>query len=276
VIASVLADFHQWLTELAVSGAPRPGSAPVAPAPDLHALLGQMIALRQEVTLQTRAARSQQELNAETLRQLTAALELLQRPSEASAPANGDEEKLRPLLKALVDARDALATAEREVVRVQEAALPRLKALLLAAPPAPPAPPPAPVTLRREPSWWARWFGRSVQPAPAAPEPPVPIAPPPTGPPAEIADNLERVRQAFDSLVAGYAMSLQRLERALEQHGLEPIPAAGALFDPEQMEVLEVVVGSGRPAGEVLEEVRRGYRLHGRVFRYAQVRVARS
>jgi molecular chaperone GrpE len=42
------------------------------------------------------------------------------------------------------------------------------------------------------------------------------------------------------------------------------------------MEVVEAVSETGRPAGEVIEELRRGYLWRGRVFRYAQVRVARS
>ncbi|HZT79410.1 MAG TPA: nucleotide exchange factor GrpE, partial [Gemmataceae bacterium] len=86
----------------------------------------------------------------------------------------------------------------------------------------------------------------------------------------------ERVRQFLESLIGGYTMSLQRLERALQQSGLEAIPAAGQPFDPELMEVVEAANGTGRPPGEVLEEVRRGYLWRGRVFRYAQVRVARS
>jgi len=39
---------------------------------------------------------------------------------------------------------------------------------------------------------------------------------------------------------------------------------------------VEAVLDSGRPAGEVIEEVRRGYLWNGRVFRYAQVRVAKG
>jgi molecular chaperone GrpE (heat shock protein) len=42
------------------------------------------------------------------------------------------------------------------------------------------------------------------------------------------------------------------------------------------MEALEPVTGSGLPAGEVVEEVRRGYRRQGRVVRCALVRVARD
>jgi len=49
----------------------------------------------------------------------------------------------------------------------------------------------------------------------------------------------------------------------------------GEHFDPEIMEVVEAVAASGRPAGEVLEEVRRGYIWRESVFRYAQVRVAK-
>jgi molecular chaperone GrpE (heat shock protein) len=47
-------------------------------------------------------------------------------------------------------------------------------------------------------------------------------------------------------------------------------------FDPELMEVVEAVADSGQSAGEVIEEVRRGYLWHGRIFRYAQVRVAKG
>ena len=47
-------------------------------------------------------------------------------------------------------------------------------------------------------------------------------------------------------------------------------------FDPESMEAVEATADSGRPDGEVLAMMRRGYRRDGRVFRFAQVRVAKS
>jgi molecular chaperone GrpE len=89
-------------------------------------------------------------------------------------------------------------------------------------------------------------------------------------------EGCARVEQALASLVMGYTMSLQRVERALRQHGLEPIPAVGEAYDPERMEALEVVLGTGLPSGEVVGEVRRGYLWNGRVFRFAQVRVAKG
>ena len=89
-------------------------------------------------------------------------------------------------------------------------------------------------------------------------------------------DSVERTRQTLAATAAGYAMTLQRVERAMAQQGLEPIPAVGRPFDPDRMEALEVVLDSGRPSGEVVEEVRRGYVWQGRIFRYAQVRVAKN
>ena len=77
------------------------------------------------------------------------------------------------------------------------------------------------------------------------------------------------------SVLTGYTMSLQRLERALAQQGLEPMQCLGQPFDPETMEVVEVVTQPGRFGIEVIDEVRRGYLRRGRVFRFAQVRVAK-
>jgi molecular chaperone GrpE len=266
----VLADFRAWLTALltatneeASGGRQPPDSSPQgadAPrSPDLHTLLGQFIAVRQEVNLQTRAVRAQQEQNAETLRQLTTALDDLRQ-----SQARGEEmqqqtmdETVRPLLKTLVDLYDALALAGREMQRLRETVLARREQLdtVTEAPPS--------RSLSRSLS---RFFNRRRE--------------------QELEREREReqegererkgVRQLLASLVTGYTMSLQRIERALRQHGLETIPAMGQRFDPERMEVLEAVAGSGRPSGEVIEEVRRGYLWNGRVFRYAQVRVAKG
>jgi molecular chaperone GrpE len=251
-VEAVLADFRSWLAEAAVPAAEAPPTDPEAEPVDLHTLLAQFVALRHEVNLQTRAARAQQEQNAETLARLADAVRAV---DGARQPAPDGEDRVRPLLKTLMDLYDALALARRELQRVQETVLPVLAAL---ARPEPAAPAP-----RR--SFLARLFGRSPVDAPAE-----------ARPPEQTAEAAVKVRGFLDSVITGYTMSLQRLERALRQHGLEAIPCEGRPFDPERMEVLEVVADSGRPANEVLDEVRRGYLWNGRVFRYAQVRVAKS
>jgi len=261
----VLADFRAWLHETAL---PAP-AAPDGETIDLHTLLAQFTALRHEVHLQTRASRAQQEQGAEALRQLGETLAALQQ-SQLSARRGEEQardEALRPLLKTLVEVYDALALAEREVGRAQDSLLPALEQSA-DAPSLAPSPPAAP-------SFWARLFGlgrtiRDQQATIAALQRQLAESQ------ADKPGSTPRVRQVLASILTGYTMSRQRVDRALQQHGLEPIRTVGEPFDPERMEVLEVVTDSGRPSGEVVGEVRRGYLWRGRVFRFAQVRVAKS
>lgn len=295
-IDALLAGFRDWLmrTVAATDAATTPVTllAPMAAEPpDLHSLLSHLIALRQEVNLQTRATRSQQEQSAESLRHLAEALQTLEQDrqdrldledrSEAAEDAAAAEreraeqmERLRPLLKAMVDAHDALALARREVLRIQ-----RIQEDAPLAPAAvheehtPVANQAAQAPLRV--SWLARWLGRADAVTHAqqdalrrAREREAELL-------RQQDEERSAVRTLVDSIVSGYAMSLQRLERVLEQHGLEPIACLGEPFDPETMEVVEVVQDTNRSASEVVEEVRRGYLWQGRIFRFAQVKVAR-
>jgi molecular chaperone GrpE len=264
-VTTVLADFRSWLVELPaeVTAAPPAGDA----GPDLFTFLEQLTALRHEVNLQTKSSRSQQEQTAATLTQLSRALDALQQ-AQSAALRDGDD-RLRPLLKTLVELYDALAVAGREAQRIRDKVLPSLlePAVDAAAPP-PEAPRsrvpavirwlvPAVRELCEYPARLAAW--RERQDARAE----------------ERNRDLARTRQLLDALTTGYAMSLQRLERAVKQHGLEPMVAAGQPFDPERMEAVEAVTDSDLPAGRVIDEVQRGYLWNGRVFRYAKVRVAK-
>jgi molecular chaperone GrpE len=230
----VLADFGAWLREAEIPAAPSPAAEP----PDWSAVLQQWVALRQEVNLQTRASRAQLEQNAQALEELGRAVAAAQR---AAAPDRPDE-RVRPVLKALLDVADALALGRREVERLLDELVP--EELL------------APLVL----PFWARWLGltKILQ-----------------SQDEKRAAQLLPLQQKFDALLVGYQMGLQRLERVLAQQGLEPIACVGEPFDPEIMEVVDVVRDSERDSTEVLEEVRRGYLWNGRVFRFAQVRVAR-
>src|SRR5712691_5889487 len=73
-IDAVLVAFRAWLTRQPVAPGEPPGEEV-----DLFTLVAQFTALRQEVNLQTRAGLTQQEQNAETLRQYGESLEALQR-----------------------------------------------------------------------------------------------------------------------------------------------------------------------------------------------------
>ncbi len=132
-VAAVLADFRQWLTDL-----PAPAGDAATPRPeetiDLHTLLGQFLAVRQEINLQTRAVRAQQEQNAETLRQLSAALDVLGRSQERAT-----EDALRPLLTTLIELYDALTIAGRDIERMHEIVLDTPERFAAATDEAPPA-----------------------------------------------------------------------------------------------------------------------------------------
>ena len=246
-VETMLDDFRAWLQEAKEI----PAAAP-AEQLDVATIVQHFIALRQEVNLQTKASRAQLDQNAQTIVMLQQALEGLQ-----SSDATSQDESLRPLLKTLIDAHDALSLAQREVQRLLD--IPSPPVLVSEGPPA--------IDIRLP--FWARWLGLGA----AIDEQLAPLRAWRPAPPA-LDEIAQRSRQVLDALLVGYRMSLQRLERALEQHGLEPIACVGAPFDPEAMEVAEVVREEGRASTEVLQEVRRGYRWHGRLFRYAQVRVA--
>jgi molecular chaperone GrpE len=75
--------------------------------------------------------------------------------------------------------------------------------------------------------------------------------------------------------VEGIAAIDRKLRVLLESEGVSRIDAtAGLQFDPHEHEAVVNVPGTGRPGGEIVEELRRGYRLRDRVIRPALVAVA--
>jgi molecular chaperone GrpE len=66
----------------------------------------------------------------------------------------------------------------------------------------------------------------------------------------------------------------RKLRQVLESEGVSPIEALGASFDPAVHEAVSHVPGTGRPAGEVVAELRRGYRIRDRVLRPSLVAVS--
>lgn len=75
--------------------------------------------------------------------------------------------------------------------------------------------------------------------------------------------------------VEGITAIDRKLRVLLESEGVSSIDAtAGMQFDPREHEAVVNVPGTGRPGGEIVEELRRGYRLRDRVIRPALVAVA--
>ena len=86
--------------------------------------------------------------------------------------------------------------------------------------------------------------------------------------PAELADT---------AWYEGIAAIDRKLRLLLESEGVNAVDATpGTPFDPRDHEAVVSVPGTGRAEGEIVDEIRRGYKLRDRVIRPALVAVAAS
>lgn len=76
------------------------------------------------------------------------------------------------------------------------------------------------------------------------------------------------------SLSGGVEMVLTQLKTALANHGLTEINPAGQAFDAHQHEAISQVPSADVPEGKVVNVVRTGYSLNGRLLRPASVVVS--
>ena len=73
----------------------------------------------------------------------------------------------------------------------------------------------------------------------------------------------------------GLKMLLKQLLEALKSEGLDEIPALGGLLNPQRHEVVSFVETNDVPENTVVEEVRKGYLLNGKVIRPSLVVVTK-
>ena len=96
----------------------------------------------------------------------------------------------------------------------------------------------------------------------------------------QLADDFDRAIEAMpstlrdDAWAGGVAAIDRKLRALLESEGVRPIESIGRQFDPREHEAVVSVPGTGRPPGEVVAEVQRGYRIRDRVLRPSLVGVA--
>jgi molecular chaperone GrpE len=95
-----------------------------------------------------------------------------------------------------------------------------------------------------------------------------------------VADDFDRALEAMPpdlkgvSWIEGVVLLDRKLRALLESEGVTPIEAVGRTFDPREHEAIASIPGTGRPDGEIVAEVQRGYRVRDRVLRPALVAVA--
>ncbi|MDP2933639.1 MAG: nucleotide exchange factor GrpE [bacterium] len=93
----------------------------------------------------------------------------------------------------------------------------------------------------------------------------------------ELILKLLDVLDTFEKLEAhlkdeGLDLAVKQFQDVLRAEGLEKI-VLGEEFNPEEAECVETVKGK---TGEIIEEIRAGYKLKGRIIRTARVKVGKS
>ena len=83
-------------------------------------------------------------------------------------------------------------------------------------------------------------------------------------------------QEAVPSLKTGIAMVHQQLKSALSDAGLEEVDAAGKTFDPNLHEAVSQQETTALPEGQVVQQMRKGYKLRDRLLRPASVVVAKA
>ncbi|HEY5915223.1 MAG TPA: nucleotide exchange factor GrpE [Verrucomicrobiae bacterium] len=81
--------------------------------------------------------------------------------------------------------------------------------------------------------------------------------------------------EAAQSLQTGITMVHQQLKAALAGAGLEEVDAAGKPFDPNLHEAVSQKETAEVPDGTVVQQLRKGYRLNGRLLRPASAIVSK-
>jgi molecular chaperone GrpE len=78
------------------------------------------------------------------------------------------------------------------------------------------------------------------------------------------------------SLQTGVTMIYQQLKSVLQEAGLQEVDATGKPFDPNWHEAVSQQETTEVPEGQVLQQLRKGYKLRDRLIRPATVIVARK
>ena len=96
-----------------------------------------------------------------------------------------------------------------------------------------------------------------------------------------IIDNLERALEAptgsdGDSYRQGVELIYRQMLELLRRRGVTPLDSVGTDFDPQIHQAVAHEVSPDHREGEVMEELRRGYKLGDRLLRPAMVKVAKA
>jgi molecular chaperone GrpE len=252
----ILGRFRRWLQEARAEAAEgdHPGGMVFEPNAEireigLYQLVEEFTALRHEIKLQTRGARSLQEQTESIVGAMQQAIDQFRSvsPKEAQAAwsvGKGLAEALAELDVALERGRVEIDRATRRLLNEPAQALQAALDALYA----------------RQP-WLSRRLVRSYHEQVKG---------------VAQGEGQTLSRELLGALAEGYSLIQVRLARMMKAEQIQPIACVGLPVDTGLMTVVDVVDAPGTPPGVVVEEIRRGYNWQGRLLRYAEVRASRS
>jgi molecular chaperone GrpE len=82
--------------------------------------------------------------------------------------------------------------------------------------------------------------------------------------------------ESSGALEQGIGLVFQQFRQVLKDAGLEEIDATGATFDPNIHEAISAQESAEAPEGQVIHQMRKGYKLKDRLIRAASVVVAKA
>jgi molecular chaperone GrpE len=84
----------------------------------------------------------------------------------------------------------------------------------------------------------------------------------------------EAKKTTNSNILEGMEMVRKKLWKIISCEGLSPIDAIGKPFDPNVHEAVQEIETCDYPEGTIVEEIKKGYLLNGKVFRPCLVKVA--
>ena len=90
--------------------------------------------------------------------------------------------------------------------------------------------------------------------------------------------GLDAARNATEaaSVLQGMSMVQRQLQDFIRSQGLEEVPADGEAFDPNKHDAVSQEFSADVPEGQVIRQVRKGYKLKDRLLRAASVIVSKG
>lgn len=97
-----------------------------------------------------------------------------------------------------------------------------------------------------------------------------------------VIDDFERAIESadknkeYESLAVGIKIIFNQLKNVLQKAGLTEIQCAGQPFDPNHHQAVQVIESDDHEEDTVVQEMRKGYMLHGKVLRPSMVGVSKK